>query len=64
MVELDGGGHPKRAAYDQARTTWLEERGYQVIRFTNDEVDHELTGVLGKILAKCMACAQDLNCGK
>ena len=53
VVELDGGGHPMRAAYDQARISWLKERGYQVVRFTNDEVDHELVGVLEKILAIC-----------
>jgi len=40
IVELDGGQHSvdENAAYDAARTRWLEDRGYRVLRFTNGEV--------------------------
>ena len=40
IVELDGGYHqsiPQRQA-DIIRQKWLEEKGYKVIRFTNEEV--------------------------
>ena len=53
VVELDGSGHARQSEYDQARTGWLEERGYRVIRFTNTEVDHNLHAVLEKILTTC-----------
>jgi adenine-specific DNA-methyltransferase len=39
VVELDGGQHGEdaRVAYDAARTRWLENRGYRVLRFSNAE---------------------------
>ena len=40
IVELDGGQHAtdKNSAYDAARTRWLEERGYRLLRFANGEI--------------------------
>ena len=38
VVEVDGGIHQQQRDYDDARTQWLNQRGFQVIRFTNDEV--------------------------
>ena len=38
IVELDGGQHAGRRAYDARRTRWLESRGYTVLRFWNDDV--------------------------
>jgi 5-methyltetrahydrofolate--homocysteine methyltransferase len=39
VIEVDGGSHLEQEEYDQERTRWLEEeKGYQVIRFTNDDV--------------------------
>lgn len=39
VVELDGGQHGEdaRVAYDAARTRWLEDHGYRVLRFSNTE---------------------------
>jgi very-short-patch-repair endonuclease len=38
VVEVDGGSHLEQEEYDQDRTRWLEdEKGYRVIRFTNDD---------------------------
>ena len=47
VVEIDGDSHdkPVQQCYDQARTEWLEQRGLQVIRFTNRDVEHNLEGV-------------------
>ena len=51
VVEVDGQHHaePEQQAYDQARTVWLEQRGYRVIRFTNHEVQTNIGGVLQEI---------------
>ncbi|MEC9344857.1 MAG: DUF559 domain-containing protein [Pseudomonadota bacterium] len=38
VIEVDGGQHVARADADLARTTWLAERGYRVIRFWNNDV--------------------------
>ncbi|UYZ63331.1 endonuclease domain-containing protein [Hymenobacter weizhouensis] len=39
IVELDGAGHlePDQAAYDQGRTAYLQELGYRILRFTNEQ---------------------------
>jgi very-short-patch-repair endonuclease len=39
IVELDGPQHlaAEARAYDVRRTEWLESRGFQVIRFRNQE---------------------------
>ena len=53
IVEVDGGIHqlPENKKSDEERTKWLEEQGYRVIRFANNEVLGNLEGVLGKIHA-------------
>jgi len=49
VIELDGLTHDDRAAYDAARTHDLRQRGLRVIRFTNDEVVHNVDDVLFRI---------------
>ena len=49
IVELDGGQHADRRAYDDRRTQWLESRGYRVLRFWNDDVLLRLNPVLEAI---------------
>ena len=51
IVELDGGGHSERQAYDAARTEALESFGYQVLRFWKLTVLREPQGVINDILA-------------
>ena len=55
VIEIDGHSHanPEQKAYDQARTEWLEQRGMRVIRFTNNEVESNIDGVLQEIAAQC-----------
>ncbi len=50
IVEVDGSQHAAEAAADSARSKWLEERGYRVIRFWNNDVSKRLDGVLEAIL--------------
>lgn len=38
VVEVEGGIHFEQVEYDQRRMLWLEQRGYQVLRFRNEEV--------------------------
>jgi len=49
IVEVDGGQHTERKAYDARRTSFLESKGYLVIRFWNDEVLKDREGVLAEI---------------
>jgi very-short-patch-repair endonuclease len=50
-VELDGGVHEDQTAHDAARTRQLNDYGYNVIRFRNEEVLGDLPSVLDRILA-------------
>jgi len=52
IVEVDGGQH---ANDGDARTRWLEARGYRVIRFWNNEVLANTEGVLSTILGTLRA---------
>lgn len=54
-VEIDGHSHaePTQQAYDQARTEWLGQRGIRVIRFSNNDVETNLEGVLQEIARQC-----------
>ncbi|MFT4202320.1 MAG: class I tRNA ligase family protein [Chitinophagaceae bacterium] len=48
VVEIDGGYHDatEQKKYDDARTRYLEEFGYKVIRFTNEEVTNDVNKVI------------------
>ena len=49
IIELDGSQHLYNKNYDDNRTQALEELGYKIIRFWNDEVFKETVAVLEKI---------------
>jgi very-short-patch-repair endonuclease len=59
VIEIDGDLHaaPDQEAYDTARTMWLEERGFRVIRFQARQVELDLEAVLAAIRAACEARA-------
>ena len=52
LIEIDGDSHIEsdQADYDKARTDHLEELGYRVIRFTNDDVRYNIHAVTSEIL--------------
>jgi very-short-patch-repair endonuclease len=54
IIEIDGEYHNEEGQqkYDEARTQWLIEHQYQLIRFTNEEVLHQLPTVIQKIQDK------------
>ena len=47
VIEVDGGQHD--ASVDADRTSFLEQRGYRVLRFWNNDVLGNREGVAGKI---------------
>ena len=49
VIEIDGKIHLNQKDYDQTRTESLNEEGYRVIRFTNEQVENEMEFVLGAI---------------
>jgi very-short-patch-repair endonuclease len=51
IIELDGGQHGVRTNADTARTKKLEELGYLVVRFWNNEVLGNIDGVLETIIS-------------
>jgi very-short-patch-repair endonuclease len=50
IVELDGGQHQIMAAEDCRWTRFLEQCGYRVIRFWNDQVLKQTAEVLEEII--------------
>lgn len=48
VIEIDGDSHAQDGAKikDKKRTEFLESKGLQVIRFTNQEVLHRIDGVI------------------
>ena len=46
IIELDGGQHASRINYDDQRSWFLEQRGFKVIRFWNNDVIENTEGVL------------------
>mgnify|MGYP000695755932 CR=1 FL=1 len=45
IVELDGGQHAEQLARDAKRTAYLEGSGYRVIRFWNNDVISNMSGI-------------------
>lgn len=51
IVEMGGDTHGMTAGYDARRTAMLEERGWQVLRFSNADVMANIEGVLTTLSA-------------
>ncbi|MBR6162769.1 endonuclease domain-containing protein [bacterium] len=51
IIEIDGGQHnePHNIQLDSERTQYLKSRGYEVIRFWNNDIDNNIEGVYKKI---------------
>ena len=52
LIEVDGASHleTEQQEYDKLRTEYLEELGYKVIRFSNDDVKFNIESVIGEIM--------------
>ena len=52
VVEVDGGYHNETKAYDEERTQFLNKKGFEVIRFKNEDVIGNIDEVLDQIKTK------------
>jgi very-short-patch-repair endonuclease len=58
IVEIDGGSHNARQNYDAERSRYLNDLGYVVMRFTNDDIYRNREGVLQDIVRKAQELLQ------
>jgi very-short-patch-repair endonuclease len=49
VVEIDGSQHLDQKRYDERRSRFLQERGYRVLRFWNNQVFLQTEAVLRAI---------------
>ena len=54
VIEVDGQSHTYDGAIarDATRTRFIEGEGYRVVRFTNEDVYHNASGVIDCVLAE------------
>lgn len=50
VIELDGGQHLDNQFFDEERTKKINQMGFRVVRFTNDEVMREINEVIAEII--------------
>lgn len=53
VVEIDGNSHLETAEYDEGRTEELQKLGFEVVRFSNDEVYANVNAVASSIKSIC-----------
>ncbi|MDB5801951.1 MAG: cytosine-5-methyltransferase [Rhodocyclales bacterium] len=58
VVEVDGGQHAEALTYDEARDKYLNEQGFAVLRFWNNDVLNQTDAVLEKIRITVEGCDQ------
>jgi very-short-patch-repair endonuclease len=63
LIEVDGASHlePEQMEYDKLRTEYLQELGYKVIRFTNDDVKFNTQGLTEEILKEAEIRSMELK---
>ena len=57
VIEVDGGQHAQLVDYDAARTAWLENEGFKVIRFWNNQVLEEMDAVRDAVWMALGGCS-------
>ena len=62
VIEVDGDSHftPEAKEYDRLRQIYIESLGIRIVRFTNDDVDQNLEGVL-EVIATAIAGAEAIE---
>ncbi len=60
IIEIDGGYHNKeeQIIFDEAREKWLKEFGFDIIRFTNEQVLEDISAVK-KLIAEKLKTLSD-----
>jgi leucyl-tRNA synthetase len=61
IIEIDGGYHnaAEQKKFDTARSEWLNEYQYKLLRFTNDEVLQHIDAVRDRILDELLSMGKD-----
>lgn len=59
IIELDGGQHNEE--FDRIRTHFLEEKGYQILRYWNNDVLGNIEGVIEDLMNKMGSIAPHPN---
>lgn len=49
IIEIDVWQHKENTSYDSDRTTYVQNFGYTVLRFWNNDINDNLIGVIMKI---------------
>ena len=49
VIELDGGHHQDQQEYDAVRSEWLQSRGFEVLRYRDNDVLTDVDSVLESI---------------
>jgi len=49
IIELDGGQHMDQQQYDVRRSQWLQNNGFKIVRFWNNDVTGDIDSVLQAI---------------
>ena len=51
IIEIDGGYHQEAIQWteDKTRQNWLESMDYKVLRFTNEDIFHDIESVISII---------------
>jgi very-short-patch-repair endonuclease len=62
IIEVDGGQHADSET-DLERTQWLEDQGFRILRFWNNEVLGNIGGVLEAILIAAANPSPDVPLG-
>lgn len=55
VIEVDGGQHAAENIKDRARDSYLQQNGFNVLRFWNNEVLQNMDGVLEAIRENCLS---------
>lgn len=63
IIEIDGGQHNENynITNDIKRTKYLENLGYKVIRFWNNDVQYNISGVLSELKKACIIASSPSN---
>lgn len=63
VIEIDGRQHNVDKEYDKNRDAYLNQQGFEVLHFWNNEIDNNIQGVLESILNKLQDCPRPLREG-
>ena len=60
VIELDGESHDEQVKYDEERTKYMQQRGYTVVRYLNEQVLGDLYEVAEDIFRRVSIAAETL----